>query len=129
MVKYIITILNRGKMINKLLSFFLATCCVACGSYHAVRPDAPAPILTETQSFSINYKSANGQRIRAVYINSNHPITVELYQGSTVENLKQIQSWTKGVEYSNLSTRWHVQEGFATLLRNNKKTIFTEVAE
>ena len=56
-------------------------------------------------------------------------MTVELRQGNTVEKLKQVRSWAKGVEYSNLSTRWHVQEGFATLKRKNKQTVFTEIIE
>lgn len=106
-----------------LAAFTLA----ACGSHKAVRHAEPAPTVAEAQTHSVQYQSADGQRIRADYINSNSPMTVELHQGNTVESLKQIQSWTKGVEYSNLATRWHVQEGFATLTRSGKQTVFTEV--
>ena len=99
----------------------------ACGSHKAVRHAEPAPIVAETQTHSVHYRSANGQQIRADYLNSNSPMTVELHQGNTVESLKQVQSWAKGVEYSNRATRWHVQEGFATLTRSGKQTVFTEM--
>lgn len=101
----------------------------ACGSYKAVRPSVPKPVVAESQTYSVKYKAANGQRITAVYINGSSPMTVELRQGNTVEKLKQIRSWARGVEYSNLSTRWHVQEGFATLKRKNRQTVFTEIIE
>lgn len=101
----------------------------ACGSYKAVRPSVQTPVVAESQTYSVNYKAAKGQRITAVYINGSSPMTVELRQGNTVEKLKQVRSWAKGVEYSNISTRWHVQEGFATLKRKNKQTVFTEIIE
>ena len=71
-----------------LLIFALA----ACGSQKAVRPTAPAPVVAETQTYTIDYKAAKGsERIKAVYVNSNRPITVELHQGGTVETLTQVQ--------------------------------------
>lgn len=116
-------------MIRHTAILFLISLCAACGSYKAVRPSAPIPVVAEAKTYSVNYEAANGQRITAIYINSNSPMTVELRQGNTVESLKQIQSWAKGVEYSNLSTRWHVQEGFATLTRRGKPIVFTEIIE
>ena len=106
-----------------LLIFTLA----ACGSQKAVRPMAPAPTVAETQTYTIDYKAAKGsERIKAVYINSNRPITVELHQGSTVETLTQVQSWAKGAEYANPTTRWHVQDAAATLTRKGRKTAYIE---
>ncbi|ASK27708.1 hypothetical protein [Neisseria chenwenguii] len=107
----------------------LALLLAACGSYKAVRPDAPRAVVLETQSYAVKYKAARGQRITAVYHNNSSPLTVELRQGHTAEKLKQIQTWAKGVEYANPKTRWHVQEGFATLTRGKKVIVFTEVAE
>lgn len=114
---------------SKYVAILLLAACSACGSYKAERPEAPTPVVAEAQTYAVNYEAADGQRITAVYINSNSPMTVELRQGNTVESLKQIQSWAKGVEYSNLSSRWHVQEGFATLTRRNKPVVFTEIIE
>ncbi|MFS6938088.1 Membrane-bound lysozyme-inhibitor of c-type lysozyme [Neisseria animaloris] len=106
-----------------LLTAFL---CAACGSQKAVRPDAPTPEVAESQTYNINYKAANGRRITAVYHNNHSPLTVELRQGNTVETLKQIQSWAKGAEYGNATTRWHVQSDRAILTRKGKKTVYRE---
>ncbi len=114
---------------SKSAAILLLFTLTACGSHKAVRPEAPTPTVAETPSYSVHYAAADGQRITAVYVNSNSPMTVDLHQGSTVESLKQINTWTKGVEYGNLSTRWHVQEGFATLMRRNKSVVFTEIIE
>lgn len=116
-------------MLKYAVTLLLITLTTACGSHKAVRPSAPTPVVAEAETYTVNYEAANGQRITAVYINSNSPMTVELRQGNTVESLKQIQSWAKGVEYSNLTTRWHVQDGFATLTRRNKPIVFTEIIE
>lgn len=116
-------------IIRHTSALMLALLCAACGSYKAVRPEAPAPVVAEAQTYSVAYRASNGRRITAVYINSNSPMTVELRQGNTVESLKQVQSWAGGVEYSNLSTRWHVQDGFATLTRRGRQTVFNEIIE
>lgn len=105
-----------------LMVFTLA----ACGSQRAVRPEAPAPVIAETQTYTINYRSAKGQKITAVYLNSHSPLTAELHQGNTVETLTQVSTWAKGAEYANPTTRWQVQEGWAELTRKNKKTRFNE---
>ena len=80
--------------------------CTACGSYKAVRPDAPRAVVAEAQNNAIRYQAADGSRISAIYINSNSPMTVELRQGSTVEKLTQTHSMTKTTEYCNASTIW-----------------------
>ena len=103
--------------------------CTACGSYKAVRPDAPRAIVAEAQNNAIRYQAADGSRISAIYVNSNSPITVELHQGSTVEKLTQTHSMTKTTEYRNASTRWQLQDGFATLTRGGKTVVFTEIIE
>ncbi|MDO5640627.1 MAG: hypothetical protein Q4G28_12250 [Neisseria sp.] len=106
-----------------LLIFTLA----ACGSQRAVRPEAPAPQVVETQTYTIEYRAAQGRdRIKAVYINSNSPLTVELHQGSTVETLNQVSAWAQGAEYGNATTRWHVQDNAAILTRKGKQTRFIE---
>ena len=71
-------------------------------------------------------RAKGSERIKAVYINSNRPITVELHQGGTVETLTQVQSWAKGAEYANPDTRWHVQDAAATLTRKGRKTAYIE---
>ncbi|WP_437179429.1 hypothetical protein [Neisseria perflava] len=107
----------------------LALLCTACGSYKAVRPEAPVPTVAEAQNYSVRYKAADGQTVTAVYLNSHSPLEMELHQGNTVETLKQSATWTKGVEYSNFSTKWNVQEGSATLTRGQKTVVFTEIVE
>ncbi|MBF0804195.1 MULTISPECIES: hypothetical protein [Neisseria] len=99
----------------------------ACGTQKAVRPDAPAPAVAESQTQTIHYQTKKGKRLTAVYHNNHSPLTVELKQGNSVENLKQIQSWAKGVEYANNTTRWHVQEGRATLKRKGMSSIYYEI--
>ncbi|EGV35377.1 hypothetical protein [Neisseria weaveri] len=111
-----------------LLTLSIVLACAACGSVKAVRPEAPAPAIAETPSYTIQYQTGKGkQRIVAHYLNGHSPLTVELRQGNTVETLTQINAWSKGAEYANKTTRWHVQEGFATLTRKGKKTIFNEI--
>ena len=85
--------------------------CTACGSYKAVRPDAPRAVVVEAQNNAIRYQAADGSRISAIYVNSNSPMTVELHQGSTA------------------STIWQLQDGFATLTRGGKTVVFTEIIE
>lgn len=112
------------KHLAPLLMVFLLA---ACGSHRAVRPAAPAPTVAENQTYTINYKAEKGKgRIQAVYINSNSPLTVELHQGSTVETLTQVSAWAQGAEYSNPSTRWHVQDNAALLTRGKKQTRYLE---
>lgn len=103
--------------------------CTACGSYKAVRPDAPLAVVAEAQNNAIRYQAADGSRISAIYVNSNSPMTVELRQGSTVEKLTQTHSMTKTTEYRNASTIWQLQDGFATLTRGGKTVVFTEIIE
>ncbi|UOO82913.1 hypothetical protein LVJ83_05480 [Uruburuella testudinis] len=111
----------------KPIALLLIFACTACGSQKAVRPEAPAPIVAATQTYTIDYRAAKGNsRIRAVYINSNSPLTVELHQGSTVETLTQASAWAQGAEYSNATTRWHVQDNAATLTRKGKQTQYLE---
>ena len=45
--------------------------CTACGSYKAVRPDAPLAVVAEAQNNAIRYQAADGSRISAIYINNN----------------------------------------------------------
>lgn len=113
------------KYITPLL---LILVCSACGSQRAVRPEAPLPSVAETQTYTIDYRAAKGKgHIKAVYINSNSPLTVELHQGSTVETLTQVSAWAQGAEYSNTGTRWHVQDNAATLTRKGKQTQYLEI--
>ncbi len=105
----------------------LILACAACGSQRPVRPEAPSPQVVENQTYTIDYRAAKGNgRIRAVYINSNSPLTVELHQGSTVETLTQVSAWAQGAEYSNAGTRWHVQDNAAILTRKGKQTRYLE---
>lgn len=113
----------------RIFIFAAALLCASCGSYKAVRPDAPTVVVAETQSYTVHYQDADARKIQAVYINSNSPMTVELRQGSTVETLKQVASSGNALEYANLRTRWRVQEGFATLIRKNTPIVFTEIIE
>lgn len=107
-----------------ILSAALLMC--ACGTQKAVRPDAPAPAVAESQSQTIHYKTKKGKRLTAVYHNSHSPLSVELKQGGSTEMLKQVQSWAKGVEYGNGTTRWHVQEGRATFKRKGVTAVYYE---
>lgn len=99
----------------------------ACGTQKAVRPNAPTPAVAESQTQTVHYKTKKGKRLTAVYRNDHSPLTVELKQGNSVEKLKQVQSWAKGVEYANGTTRWHVQEGRATLKRKGVTGIYYEI--
>lgn len=116
-------------MLKTAATSLLLGLCAACGSYKAVRPDVPLPVVAEAQNYTVRYQAADGQRIEAVYVNSNSPMTVELRQGNTVEKLTQTHSMTKSTEYGNLNTKWQVQDGFATLTRNSKTIVFTEIIE
>lgn len=116
------TTMRRYAVLFAAAAFLLA----ACGTRKAVRPDAPAPAVAESQAQTIRYKTKKGKHLTAVYHNSHSPLTVELKQGGTVEKLKQIQSWAKGVEYGNATTRWHVQEGRATLKRKGVTAVYYE---
>lgn len=122
-----IILIAYNAMIKKYFLILPILFCAACGTQKAVRPDAPAPVVAESQSQTIHYKSYKGKMLTAVYYNNHSPLTVELREGNTTETLKQIQSWAKGVEYSNASTRWHVQEDRATLKRKGKVTVYREV--
>lgn len=99
----------------------------ACGSYKAVRPDAPVPQVAETPNYSVNYEAAGRRKITAVYLNNNSPMAVVLKQGNTEEMLTQKHSLTKSAEYANATTRWTVQDGFATLVRKGKTVVFREI--
>lgn len=114
-------------MIKRRFLILTLLFCTACGTQKAVRPDAPAPVVAESQSQAVHYKSYKGKHLTAVYHNNHSPLTVELREGNKTETLKQVQSWAKGVEYSNAETRWHVQEDRATLKRKGKTTVYREV--
>lgn len=114
---------------KRLAALLLLGLCAACGSYKAVRPDVPRPVVAEAQNYTVRYRAADGQRISAIYVNSNSPMTVELRQGNTVEKLAQTHSLTKSTEYRNAGTSWQLQDGFAVLTRRGKTIVFTEIIE
>ncbi len=115
-------IMTRYALLLTAAAFVLT----ACGTQKAVRPNAPAPAVAESQAQTVHYKTKKGKRLTAVYRNDHSPLTVELKQGNSVEKLKQVQSWAKGVEYANGTTRWHVQEGRATLKRKGVVSVYYE---
>jgi len=107
-------------MLNKVICALCLSLCAACGSYKAVRPDAP---------YSVRYQSAQGRTITAIYINSHSPMMVELREGNTVEKLVQVRLRSQGVEYANPSSRWQIGDGFAVLIRGGKEVVFKEIVE
>jgi len=104
-------------MLNKIICALCVSLCAACGSYKAVRPDAPLPVTVQ------------GRTITAIYINSHSPMMVELREGNTVEKLVQVRLRSQGVEYANPSSRWQIGDGFAVLIRGGKEVVFKEIVE
>ena len=116
-------------MLNKIICALCVGLCAACGSYKAVRPDAPLPVIAQAQTYSVRYQSAQGRTITAVYINSHSPMMVELREGNTVEKLVQVRLRSQGVEYANPSSRWQIGDSFAVLIRGGKEVVFKEIVE
>ena len=116
-------------MLNKIICVLCVSLCAACGSYKAVRPDVPLPVIAQAQTYSVRYQSEQGRTITAIYINSHSPMMVELREGNTVEKLVQVRLRSQGVEYANPSSSWQIGDGFAVLIRGGKEAVFKEIVE
>ena len=86
-------------MLNKIICALCLSLCAACGSYKAVRPDAPLPVIAQAQTYSVRYQSV------------------------------QVRLRSQGVEYANPSSRWQIGDGFAVLIRGGKEVVFKEIVE
>ena len=109
-------------MLNKIICALCLSLCAACGSYKAVRPDAPLPVIAQAQTYSVRYQSAQGRTITAIYINSHQPDDwLSCVKAIRLRNWCKSACAVRALEYANPSSRWQIGDGFAVLIRGGKK--------